>query len=623
MVAKGFLPIIYLRKSADLDVATKAFEAAATSKLAPRPTHLSDAPADSSDHDPEHVAPEDPGEQARADVDARGALAGGEDPATTNASGAEVRAATEPMSVRERAADPDALPPVEPLPRTNIMLAPVRWARAGLRRWVYRNFSRRIVAEIDANADHRLMRLLAFIAAQDAKAEERAERSSQAVDDLIRETAATLLARTEQAERTITSQVSNLRDVTQLVLGQIEGRLEEITRRLDTLEGAEGRLIQEFTGRSETMRVTLNRDLGLKVFAEAKWLEARLGEQIVVPARDLAQRMDVISERLDIVQAETAPQLAAVSLSLREAIGEARDAVIAAGGSVGVAIPTDLTEALDRIETYAVKAARRGTTSCGPWVLVRSAVGYVLCPSDDAALIATLVDSGEMEPGTRVVIERLLQAGQCFVDVGANIGLHTIAAARRVGPTGTVFAFEASPNTSLALDESLWVNGLNKWVRTEQVGVFSAAGEQELFLGRTSGHHSLYSDVVEQGSGRSITVRTETLDRLVPRGQTVDLIKIDVEGAELEVLAGARQLLSANADASIIIEFGLEHLEHRSISPDQWFAQLRQFGVRRLAAVDEQTGALSAIEPAEVVARGNVNLVLERGETRFAELGDR
>ena len=73
-------------------------------------------------------------------------------------------------------------------------------------------------------------------------------------------------------------------------------------------------------------------------------------------------------------------------------------------------------------------------------VLVRSVVGYLYCSRNDHAVLTGLAESGEFEPGLRRLLERVLEPGMTFLDVGAHLGLHTLAAARRVGKGGRVFS---------------------------------------------------------------------------------------------------------------------------------------------------------------------------------------
>src|SRR5262249_23225111 len=94
-------------------------------------------------------------------------------------------------------------------------------------------------------------------------------------------------------------------------------------------------------------------------------------------------------------------------------------------------------------------------------VLVRCFVDYLYCSRKDHAVLANINDGGGFEPGLRRLLERLLEPGMVFLDVGAHLGLHTLAAARRIGKTGRVFCFEPTPVTYELLCRTLRLNGLD------------------------------------------------------------------------------------------------------------------------------------------------------------------
>src|SRR5215469_295865 len=119
-----------------------------------------------------------------------------------------------------------------------------------------------------------------------------------------------------------------------------------------------------------------------------------------------------------------------------------------------------------------------------------------------------------------------LKPGMTFIDVGANIGSHTIHGSRLVGREGKVFSIEADPNTFDLLQENVRCNGianaslLNRCVCDQQ-------GEVLFNIDSNSARNSL----VRQGASQ-IVLRADRLDDLIPYGSPVDLLKIDVEGAE-------------------------------------------------------------------------------------------
>jgi FkbM family methyltransferase len=170
---------------------------------------------------------------------------------------------------------------------------------------------------------------------------------------------------------------------------------------------------------------------------------------------------------------------------------------------------------------------------------------------------------GTYEPHKVAAVQRLLAAGGTFVDVGANKGDFSLIAARTAGPEGRVIAFEPVPENANWARKSVELNGYPN-VELLEVALSDSEGEAEMHLGKRSGWHSLVSRPVKQDK---IAVRTRTLDAvLAERGSpAVDMLKIDVEGAELAVLRGARQTLAQEHGMWILLDvhpdFGVDPAE--------------------------------------------------------------
>lgn len=248
---------------------------------------------------------------------------------------------------------------------------------------------------------------------------------------------------------------------------------------------------------------------------------------------------------------------------------------------------------LDRIDSLAGSIARRVAVPVGSdELLIRTSIGYVLCDSSDVSLVAILIDAGELEPGTRRLIERILRPGDVFVDAGANIGMHTLCAARAVGPTGRVEAFEPFERTAGLLQRSVRLNGAQSIAEVHTVGLSDHDGREEFFLGHTSGHHSLVDHGFDGGdAARRCEVEVTTLDEVIGARPHVDLLKIDVEGAELQVLRGAATTLERNPGIGIIAEFGPAHVESSGTTPAEWFGAFEDQGFR-WKTIDPATGLL-------------------------------
>jgi FkbM family methyltransferase len=157
--------------------------------------------------------------------------------------------------------------------------------------------------------------------------------------------------------------------------------------------------------------------------------------------------------------------------------------------------------------------------------------------------------TGDAEPEVQEALAELIEPGQTVYDVGANIGFFTILCSRLVGPTGKVYAFEPIPENLVTLRHNIALNNLTNVIVVEQA-LSASTGTAEMFVSPWSAFHSLNVDGASKREnhgpdGGQITVETVTLDEFV-QGEGVsapDLIKLDVEGAELLVVAGMRETL--------------------------------------------------------------------------------
>jgi FkbM family methyltransferase len=242
---------------------------------------------------------------------------------------------------------------------------------------------------------------------------------------------------------------------------------------------------------------------------------------------------------------------------------------------------------------------------------VRLGDGYILAPRDQPILLSMLADAttGGLEPGTRKTIQAILGAGMKAADIGANIGLLSLAMGRAVGPTGKVWSFEPEDAYRSLLTRSLHLNGL-AWVELHAEAVGMKRGTQTFNVSSIPGHSSLFALPAEE-KPRKVKVQVVRLDDVVPAGTALDLVKIDVEGAELEVLAGMERVLAESPELAIVAEYGPSHLARVGIEPKDWFAAFEACGFEPFA-VDEGQGRCYAAGPDELKDVESVNVVFVR-----------
>jgi len=177
---------------------------------------------------------------------------------------------------------------------------------------------------------------------------------------------------------------------------------------------------------------------------------------------------------------------------------------------------------------------------------------------EDLGISPSIGVLGWYELRTTELFLQLLQKGFTVIDVGANVGFFTLLAAKLVEKEGTVLAFEPEPTSFSLLSGSVLRNNFSN-VKLSQKCVSDIDGRRTLYLSSTK-HRGMHS-IIRDSGGTSVTVPSTRLDTEVSRlgiGH-VDLLKIDVEGAEPEVLGGAQKLLSEGRIRNMIIEW--EHPE--------------------------------------------------------------
>jgi hypothetical protein len=134
-------------------------------------------------------------------------------------------------------------------------------------------------------------------------------------------------------------------------------------------------------------------------------------------------------------------------------------------------------------------------------------------------------------------------------------------------------------------------------------------------MGITSGHHSLFPlDTVDAVDVPAIKVRSATLDQLIPQNVVATLIKIDAEGAELEIVKGAASLLMRSPDIGIIAEFGSSHLRRTGTATLAWLNEFTQLGFE-YRAIRADTGQLREITVEELDLTSSINLFFARPQS--------
>jgi FkbM family methyltransferase len=256
------------------------------------------------------------------------------------------------------------------------------------------------------------------------------------------------------------------------------------------------------------------------------------------------------------------------------------------------------------------------------WVSVKGSK-ILLNPRDKAITPHMIIDGVWEEYLTELFLGEM-KPGLVVVDIGANIGYFSMLAARAVGDEGRVYAFEPEPVNHDILVRNIKVNGYRNVVAVHKA-LSNKIGKLRLFCDRTNFGSSSFSreNILSETRG-SIEVETTTLDDYLgnkTKDTSVDIIKMDVEGAEGLVLKGAYQVLKSN-DVTIFMEFWTYGLRNLGTDPLKLLQWLVRSGFT-IYLIDEERHCLIESNPHDIVRicdnRNNgieeVNLILKKGKS--------
>jgi len=171
---------------------------------------------------------------------------------------------------------------------------------------------------------------------------------------------------------------------------------------------------------------------------------------------------------------------------------------------------------------------------------------------------------GIYEPDCTYLFNKLLNAGDCVLDVGANIGYFTLLASKLVGLEGKVFAFEALPQIMQVLEKNVKLNSLSNVVCYE-TAVSDKCGLVEFYASSIDNLGLSSMRNIKQTSAVRSEIPSVTIDSIITNLPSVKLVKIDVEGAEFKVLEGMKELIKRDKPY-IILEVTDEFLRQMDSS---------------------------------------------------------
>ncbi len=325
---------------------------------------------------------------------------------------------------------------------------------------------------------------------------------------------------------------------------------------------------------------------------DALWLRPveLVGAKVDYLLQELQVRTEQLSVKTDALsrdQHATAERLGKLEAELKEHIAGIRDALRNSRPPAPVFVTGD-----------------------GPFVI--NLEGLLLAvPRPQWRLAAQLALRGPLEPGVLKRFRRLVRPGMVVADVGAYLGHYTLEAARRLAGRGRIYSFEPNPETFGWLRENVRLNGWHDsgLIELRQAALAQARGTALLYLREDEpGRDALFPETL---GNPAVSVEAITLDEALEEEAHLDLVHVDVEGAEGLVLEGMSQVLERNPGLTIMMKFAPCRLLRAGTDPHRLLRKLQDlnFSIQR---IDPNSGELSPAGPDQLHTAPASTLLLSR-----------
>ena len=179
---------------------------------------------------------------------------------------------------------------------------------------------------------------------------------------------------------------------------------------------------------------------------------------------------------------------------------------------------------------------------------------------NDTSVASSVLTNGTYEPALLAEIKSILKKGSTFIDGGANIGFFSIIGSKLVGSKGTIVAFEPTPLTLKYLNQNITINKISNIIVSDK-GLSSTEKVMSFLIKKNSEENSILKNESKkfQINEKIININTTTIDKFCKKNnlKQIDLIKLDIEGQELEAIKGSKDVLLNNKNIKIIFELNI------------------------------------------------------------------
>jgi len=185
---------------------------------------------------------------------------------------------------------------------------------------------------------------------------------------------------------------------------------------------------------------------------------------------------------------------------------------------------------------------------------------------------------GEREPELLYIIRQEVKNGMTCMDLGANIGYITLLMSDIIGASGVIYAIEPDPSNIELLNMNIGLNGYNDRVKIFNMGVSNKRGEMDFYIGKSSNLGGMAK--TKSTRSKSIKVKVNTITNFCNNNEIPELIKMDIEGHEVEVLEGMLSLVKNNKfPCKIVMELHPVYYS-KTHSLERWMIKFLECGFK-------------------------------------------
>jgi len=205
-----------------------------------------------------------------------------------------------------------------------------------------------------------------------------------------------------------------------------------------------------------------------------------------------------------------------------------------------------------------------------------SRIRMKLDPNDIRSVPFSVLADGFYEPYQSDLLVSLGKLSNHFLDIGSNMGFYSLALARE-NPHLSVDAFEPQPLVFSTLRENVILNNLVDRITVHNLGLGNGVASLTMYVPKFtgSGGASFQNLHVDEGEATEIVVQVKILDQVI--SANLDLLKIDVEGSELNVLYGAKSIIS-KTKPTVVVELLRKWMKPFGHSPQMFLEEMKDFG---------------------------------------------